>query len=451
MRYLFFALLFSLTISVKGQGSFTWCDAQQLKKGTITVYWFPNKPFEYQDASGNLKGIEVDIIYAFQQYLEKRYGIRVKVNWVRQSTFEQVLDHMKYDSLSGVFGAAGFSFTEERKAFMKFSSPFMADMAVLVSTTDIPIVKSRQDLAKYFCGATALAAKGSILESELLVLRAENDLDFKIEYTGGSDLVIDLLQKRKKSFGFLDLPVYLMRMNGGITNLQRHTFMTKRYHGRVVGLPITSDWDEPLHEFFTSEDFQSQIETLIGRYINIDLYHFVEALSPGNEIGLLDREKSIQNVQLSYQDLALKKKSEQLILLGTAVVIVMALLVTIGYLYREQKKSRMLLFEQKSEIETHAAYIKSINENLELIVHTRTRELKEKNRALEEYSFIAAHKLRAPLARILGLVNLIDRITMAEEDKVLITYLKVSSKELDVIVREVMKIVDEPEKPLHNE
>ena len=47
----------------------------------------------------------------------------------------------------------------------------------------------------------------------------------------------------------------------------------------------------------------------------------------------------------------------------------------------------------------------SINDNLELTIKDRTRELENKNKALEEYAFITAHKLRAPLASILGRVK----------------------------------------------
>jgi light-regulated signal transduction histidine kinase (bacteriophytochrome) len=43
-------------------------------------------------------------------------------------------------------------------------------------------------------------------------------------------------------------------------------------------------------------------------------------------------------------------------------------------------------------------------------VQERTRELEKKNKALEEYAFINAHKLRSQVASILGLINLISKI-----------------------------------------
>ncbi|MBS1556025.1 MAG: transporter substrate-binding domain-containing protein, partial [Bacteroidetes bacterium] len=232
MRLLAFVIFLSAAIDTHCQQNFTWRDAQKIKKGTITIFWFPNNSFGFEEPGGRLTGIEVEIMRLFQQYLKSKHGVQVEINWVPQETFKQVLDHMRYDSLSGVFGVAGFSFTEERKTFMKFSPSYMADMAVLVSTNDIPVVRNQQDLQKSFTGATALTAQGTILEKELLALRQENNLDFDIEYTGGSALLIDLLQTRKKSFGYLNLPVYLMGINNGITTLHRHNYLTKRYEGR---------------------------------------------------------------------------------------------------------------------------------------------------------------------------------------------------------------------------
>ena len=50
------------------------------------------------------------------------------------------------------------------------------------------------------------------------------------------------------------------------------------------------------------------------------------------------------------------------------------------------------------------------NENLEMEVSKRTNELVEYNQQLEQFAFIAAHNLRAPVARILGLGQLIQML-----------------------------------------
>ena len=64
----------------------------------------------------------------------------------------------------------------------------------------------------------------------------------------------------------------------------------------------------------------------------------------------------------------------------------------------------------------------------------RTKQLERKNKALEEYAFITAHNLRAPLASILGLVNLTSKIKFSDEEKVILEHLQLSAEKLDTIV-----------------
>ena len=69
--------------------------------------------------------------------------------------------------------------------------------------------------------------------------------------------------------------------------------------------------------------------------------------------------------------------------------------------------------------------------------------LENKNKALEEYAFITAHKLRAPLASILGLVRLVERMPLPEEDKIIVSHLNESAKRLDEVVHSVMSAIED--------
>ncbi len=62
---------------------------------------------------------------------------------------------------------------------------------------------------------------------------------------------------------------------------------------------------------------------------------------------------------------------------------------------------------QSEEIQSKAKEIEEINDHLELLVKARTNELEKKSKAAEESAFIIAHELRAPVASVLGLINLI--------------------------------------------
>lgn len=440
-------LLFFALVSATAQNqSMPWAEVQRLGKGTVTIHWFANSPFCYKEASGSMKGIEAEIMQGFQGYLKTRHQVDLTIRWVEDKTFHDVLTIMKSKAAPGTFGLAGFSFSEERKTFMKFSPSYMADITVLVSTPDIPIVKSKEDLKKYLDGTTALTAKGTLLEKELTRLREENKINFTLEYTGASEELVNVLNTRQKSFGYLSLPVYLINLDRGLNKLNRQNYLTKRYEGRGIGMPITSDWDEPMRDYFASAEFRSQREVIIGHYVDINLYRFIETFNPENEVSLLNKEKDIQQMQLKLQELTIRDKNQREFYLIAIISAVTVLLIIIVFLFRSLRRNHLLLKEQKAEIEAQSEEIHSINNNLENLIKKRTEELENKNKALEAYAFITAHKLRAPLASILGLVSLINRVKLSPDDQVLVNHLNDSAKKLDDVVHSVMDAIDGKEK-----
>jgi signal transduction histidine kinase len=73
-------------------------------------------------------------------------------------------------------------------------------------------------------------------------------------------------------------------------------------------------------------------------------------------------------------------------------------------------------------------------------------EIELQNQKLLEYAFFNAHKVRGPLARILGLVYLLkreaDKIGFVDNDQYL-EKLSESANELDIAVREMSHYLDE--------
>jgi hypothetical protein len=88
--------------------------------------------------------------------------------------------------------------------------------------------------------------------------------------------------------------------------------------------------------------------------------------------------------------------------------------------------------------------LKQINENLNLLVENRTQALIRQNEKLLHHAFINAHKVRSPLARILGLVNLIKyEVKMEERGRELFDRLHLSSHELNDVLKEVRVNLEE--------
>jgi hypothetical protein len=88
-----------------------------------------------------------------------------------------------------------------------------------------------------------------------------------------------------------------------------------------------------------------------------------------------------------------------------------------------------------------------INENLNSLVQERTLTIMEQNKKFVHHAFINAHKVRSPLARIQGLVNLLsyESHRLTENGQKIQRMLRDSTEELDDILREVRTNLDAAE------
>jgi signal transduction histidine kinase len=109
---------------------------------------------------------------------------------------------------------------------------------------------------------------------------------------------------------------------------------------------------------------------------------------------------------------------------------------------RKLNKVHKIIEDQKKSIETE-------NERLETEVSNRTQQLQlanqqliQHNSQLEQFAFIAAHNLRAPLARILGLSNIIDLSTDAADRENSLKKLVASTRDMDSVIRDLNTILD---------
>jgi signal transduction histidine kinase len=87
--------------------------------------------------------------------------------------------------------------------------------------------------------------------------------------------------------------------------------------------------------------------------------------------------------------------------------------------------------------------IREKNESLEIEVERKTKELVSNNQQLEQFAFVAAHNLRGPVARILGLGNILGYASdnRMEEQMVIKNIIK-STIELDVIIKDLNTILE---------
>lgn len=116
-----------------------------------------------------------------------------------------------------------------------------------------------------------------------------------------------------------------------------------------------------------------------------------------------------------------------------------ALILLVMYIFKSgYERTQKKLLEQHEMMAHQKEEIEGINNNLEQIIVDRTEKLKDQEIRITKFAFINAHKVRSPLARIIGLLNLIDleknKGSTCEE---YLPKLKSNAEELNDMLREV--------------
>lgn len=134
----------------------------------------------------------------------------------------------------------------------------------------------------------------------------------------------------------------------------------------------------------------------------------------------------------------------------------------IVFLYKQEfEKERERVFETNGKLEEANAEVYAQNEviasysrSLEVLVEERTKDIQSLNQKLIEYAFFNSHKVRGPLARILGLIYLIRLTTAANENASIhvvddqIDMLDKSATELDDVIKAITVLLDEETKDI---
>lgn len=171
---------------------------------------------------------------------------------------------------------------------------------------------------------------------------------------------------------------------------------------------------------------------------NFKLYELLRvAVEEKNKIlreqnSTLEQQVSLRTQELEAQNEEILSQSEELA----------AHRDTLALQNKQLHEAQKVIAEQNEEI--HAK-----NRDLEIEVQERTHELENTNQELikynnqlERFAFFAAHNLRAPLARIQGLVNVMQ-VSKTESDKeLMMQMLVISSHDLDEVIKDLNTILD---------
>ncbi len=383
----------------------SWAQVKKTGKGNLTVYWYESRPFIFKNSQGQLDGLEYTLANDFVHYVNSHYPVSVTINWKEGKSFADLFSVAAASSAEGLIACSAISITKERLEAVGFSPSYMSNVSVMISSKDVPLFQNESAFEKMAGQLTAITIKGTTYDGMLQAMLKERKLNFKIHYIESSDNVLDTIREMENAIGFIDLPIYLMDLQRNAGNsVKRQNIFPRKWDGYAFMIPKQSDWIEPLSEYLASQQFKKTMAEATGKYIDRDIYLFIEKLiqSSDDDLELLNKEKEIQEASLMGKDQQLHQQNVVRNFLIATVGLSITVLVSIYLLYRKSSNDNQLLNEQKSKIEAQGKSIELQNKQLELKADRLQHLNEEKNNLIK----ILAHDLRSPINQVQGLAQI---------------------------------------------
>lgn len=158
---------------------------------------------------------------------------------------------------------------------------------------------------------------------------------------------------------------------------------------------------------------------------NLELFKTLETtnrelIQQNYQLALVNQEKEMQNEEMISQAEELRANQEKL---GDAYEVIQ---------------------KQKEQLHVHNEHLEDLVAQKNKALIDANEELSKYNSELRQFSHTISHNLRAPVARLIGLENLLSMETegLSENQLQLMGLLKQSAHELDAIIRDLNKIID---------
>lgn len=110
--------------------------------------------------------------------------------------------------------------------------------------------------------------------------------------------------------------------------------------------------------------------------------------------------------------------------------------------FKELEKAKHTIAGQNEELKAYNLNLESmVNVRTEDLINSNTR-LKENNNQLEQFGFVVSHNLRGPIARILGLANVLNKKAIDDENNLLLDKMVEVTKDLDLIIHDLNEVLE---------
>lgn len=248
-------LTISVCLNAQTYSGDSWSTVRSNGSGTLACIYYPTPGLVFEE-NGQVKGVCVDILDDFKEYVKSKYGKTVNIKFVgKETVWTQFLD--KTLKSNNALGVANVTITNERKRTMKFSPAFMQNPLIFLTHSSAPDISSAEQIGSQFAGFTPLVIEGSTHEPIMKNLQSQYFPSLNIAYTNSGIETLKQIESNPKTFSILDFTEYF--------DAVRNKAPIKRQNIDVGGpqeqlgfiMPMNSDWQPLWNEFLTQEYKQS--------------------------------------------------------------------------------------------------------------------------------------------------------------------------------------------------
>ncbi|MTI41422.1 tetratricopeptide repeat protein, partial [Fulvivirga lutimaris] len=230
------------------------------------------------------------------------------------------------------------------------------------------------------------------------------------------------------------------------------------YLRKSLATSITLNADDILIDVYKN---LSEVDSLNGDYPKA-FYHYKKHTELKDSIFNLEKSAQLARIQTEYETEILQKdneakqadvKQKNTMIIAVIMLLILAIALANAFYNQRtvQKNANKALKSKSEQIESQAAVLQkqsvklqemndnleNSNQNLEEKIRQRTEQLREQNKVLSDYAFFHAHELRAPVANILGLIELLKHSELPQKDLDVVAHLYTATSELDKVIRNI--------------
>lgn len=249
------------------------------KLDTLYVNYYENYPFAYTE-SGNLVGIEVDIVQEYVTWLKKK-GVNLVVNYKPYTEFSAFYNSIKGGNTKTI-GLGSVTSNSDREKELIVSPPYMQNVAVLISSGSVPTIKSKTnpEVENVLGKLSAVVVNGSSHEKYVRDIKEKFVPGLKITQVETQNKVLESVISNPAQFGYVDIIAYwafLKRNNGKYIKMQKIFNEPKEYLGFIM--PKSSVHSAYINEFFESGfgfTATKMYHQILEKYLGYEILESVE-------------------------------------------------------------------------------------------------------------------------------------------------------------------------------